>query len=253
MTHPDIRTNSVDPNIPVGQTLDSSNFAEPSNPNPDHSPFKKSRTHLPTNRQMGPSTQRYLICTRNPSVHLKNFWSLLSEIIEEPISFKEVSSQKDWRTAIESKVQSIFKNTIWDIIDRLDNKTLITAKWIFRAKRNAEGIINKLKARIVARGFQQKKGIDYYEVFAVVVRWKTILVILALAVKHNWALSQMDVITAFLNRTIHEDILMEISEGFPGIGDSTKICRINKTLYGLKQAPKIWCTIILINGFNNMD
>jgi len=92
--------------------------------------------------------------------------------LEEPITFKEASSQKDWKTTIESKVKSILKNKTWDIIDRPDHKTPITAKWIFRAKQNAEGTISKLKARIVACGFQQKEGIDYHKVFAPIVRWE---------------------------------------------------------------------------------
>ena len=50
----------------------------------------------------------------------------------------------------------------------------------------------------------------------------------------------MDVITAFLNGTLHEEIFMEIPPGFPFVGDSSKVCKINKALYGLKQAPKEW-------------
>jgi len=97
-----------------------------------------------------------------------------------------------------------------------------------------------VKAQIVARGFQQKEDIDYHKVFVRVVRWKIILVILTLAAKHNEALSQMDMITTFLNGTITEDILIETLEGFLGGGDSTKVYRINRVLYGLKQAPKVW-------------
>jgi len=48
----------------------------------------------------------------------------------------------------------------------------------------------------------------------------------------------MDVITAFLNGNIDEDIIMEIPDGFPGTGDSSKVYRINKALYGLRQSPK---------------
>ena len=50
----------------------------------------------------------------------------------------------------------------------------------------------------------------------------------------------MDVITAFLNGSISEEIFMEILDGFPGAGDPTLICKINRALYGLKQAPKAW-------------
>ena len=50
----------------------------------------------------------------------------------------------------------------------------------------------------------------------------------------------MDVISAFLNGTINEDILMEIPKGFPSAGDDTKVCQIKRALYGLKQSPKAW-------------
>jgi len=120
----------------------------------------------------------------------------------------------------------------------------ITAKWLFKLKRNPKGEINKFKARVVARGFQQREGIDYQDIFASVVRWSRILLILAMATRQNWTLHQMDVITAFLNGDINEEILMEIPEGLPGSDDPTKVCRIKKALYGLKQSPKAWYNCI---------
>ena len=60
----------------------------------------------------------------------------------------------------------------------------------------------KYKARLVARGFQQQHGIDYNDIFAPVVWWPTIRLVLALATKYNWPLSQLDVIIAFLNGTL---------------------------------------------------
>ena len=50
----------------------------------------------------------------------------------------------------------------------------------------------------------------------------------------------MDIITAFLNGDINKDIFMEIPDGFPGAGNPTLVCKINRALYGLKQAPKAW-------------
>ena len=63
---------------------------------------------------------------------------------------------------------------------------------------------------------------------------------LALTAKQNWPLWQMDVITAFLNGTITEELFMEIPDGFPGADDPTQVCKINRALYGLKQSPKAW-------------
>ena len=50
----------------------------------------------------------------------------------------------------------------------------------------------------------------------------------------------MDIVTAFLNRFLDEEIYMEILDRFPEAGDPTKVCKINRALYGLKQAPKSW-------------
>ena len=101
----------------------------------------------------------------------------------------------------------------------------ITAKWIYRIKKGPSGTPDKLKARIEARGFQQKDGIDYIEIFAPVVRWSTIRIIFSLAAKYNWTLHHMDVITAFLNVSLDDNVIMEVPEGFPGASDPSKVCR----------------------------
>ena len=194
----------------------------------------------PVDRTSGPPARRYPNRCRQPSVRLRDFWTLTSELMEEPLDFNSASQDAKWQSAIQKEVDAILRNRTWDIIDRPSNRKPITAKWIFKLKRTTEGVVNKLKARIVARGFQQKEGIDYNEIFAPVDKWSTILLILALAAKHNWPLHQMDVISAFLNGTINEDILMEIREGFPSAGDDTKVCQIKRALYGLKQLLKAW-------------
>ena len=191
-------------------------------------------------RTSGPPTLRYPNRCRQPSVRLRNFWTLTSKLMEEPLDFSSASQHAEWQLAIQKEVDAIPRNRTWDIIDRPSDRKPITAKWIFEIKRTAKGVVNRLKARIVARGFQQKEGIDYNEIFAPVVKWSTILLILALATKYNWPLHQMDIISAFLNGTINEDILMEIPEGFPSAGDNTKVCQIKQALYGLKQSPKAW-------------
>jgi hypothetical protein len=50
----------------------------------------------------------------------------------------------------------------------------------------------------------------------------------------------MDVVTAFLNRLIKEDIYLEIPEGFEEYGNSYKVLKLNKAIYGLKQASRVW-------------
>lgn len=97
---------------------------------------------------------------------------------------------------------------------------------------------------MVARRFQQQKEVYYNDIFAPVLRWSTIQTVLVLAAKHDWSLHQMDVIKAFFNGTLNDEVFMEIPEGFPGAGDTTKVCVIKKALYGLRQVPKVWYEII---------
>jgi hypothetical protein len=72
------------------------------------------------------------------------------------------------------------------------------------------------------------------------VRWFIIRFILSLAARRQWTLRHMDVVTAFLNRLIKEDIYLEIPEGFEEYGNSYKVLKLNKAIYGLKQASRVW-------------
>ena len=125
-------------------------------------------------------------------------------------------------------------------MDRPEQKVSITAKWIYKLKKDTNGVVTKLKARIVARGFQQIEGVTFSEIFASVVRWSTIRTILALAANYSWPIRQMDVITAFLNGEFTNKVYMEIPEGFLGARDPTKLCHLKHAMYGLRQAPRVW-------------
>ena len=106
------------------------------------------------------------------------------------------------------------KNDVWDIVPRLEGKSVVYSKWIYKIKHAADGSIEKYKARFVARGFSQKEGIDYEETFAPVVRYTSIRAIMALASMMKWDLQQMDVKTTFLNGVIEEEVYIEQPQGF---------------------------------------
>ena len=92
----------------------------------------------------------------------------------------------------------------------------------------------KHKARLVVKGFQQKKGIDFDEIFSPVVKMMSIRVILELVASLNLELEQMDVKTAFLHGDLEEEIYMEQPEGFAAPGKDHLVCKLKKSLYGLK-------------------
>lgn len=114
----------------------------------------------------------------------------------------------------------------------------MTAKWIFKIKRDQDGNPKRFKARLVARGYKQKEGIDYVETFAPVARMDSIRTLLAIASARDLTFEQFDVSTAFLNGDITDDIYIEPPEGYRI--ESNKCLKLQKALYGLKQAPRVW-------------
>jgi hypothetical protein len=109
---------------------------------------------------------------------------------------------------------SILKNDVWAVVPRLHGKSVVTSKWIYKIKHAADGNIEKYKARFVARGFSQKERIDYDEIFAPVVRYTSIRIIISLAAVFGWKIHQMDVKIAFLNCEVEQEVCIEQPKGF---------------------------------------
>ena len=81
-------------------------------------------------------------------------------------------------------------------------------KWVFKKKLRPDGTIKKYKVRLVAKGYAQKEGEDFFDTYSPAARLTTIRVLLALAASHNLLIHQMDVKTAFLNGDLEEEIYM---------------------------------------------
>ncbi|CAI7905590.1 unnamed protein product [Closterium sp. NIES-54] len=110
--------------------------------------------------------------------------------------------------------------------------------WVLRVKTNVEGRLERRKTRLVIKGFQQREGIDFEEVFALVSKAPTLWLLLAAAAVCGWKVEQMDVKTAFLYGVVDEEIYMKQPEGYDD--GSGCVCTLNKAIYGLKQAPRCW-------------
>ena len=98
----------------------------------------------------------------------------------------------------------------------------------------------RYKARLVVKGFAQKKGIDFDELFYPIVKMNSIRTILSLVVVEDLHLEQLDVKTAFLHGDLEEEIYMQQPQGYEVKGKENLVCRLKKSLYGLKQAPRQW-------------
>jgi hypothetical protein len=161
----------------------------------------------------------------------------------DPGTFKQAlksGSAQHWKTAMEKEFSSLTKHGTWELVDLPEDANLVGSKWVYKTKRNADGTIDKHKARLVAQGYTQEEGIDYNEVFAPVAKYKSIRTILAIANQLNLEVHQMDVCSAFLNGVLEEDIFMKQPEGFVSEKFPKKVCKLKKSLYGLKQSARVW-------------
>ena len=72
------------------------------------------------------------------------------------------------------KYHSNMKNDVWDIVPRLEGKSIVSSRWIYKIKHVVDGNVEKLKVRFVVRGFSQKEGVDYGETFSPVTMYTSI-------------------------------------------------------------------------------
>lgn len=112
------------------------------------------------------------------------------------------------------ELDSLKKNDVWELVNRPKHQNIVTCRWVFRIKRKPDGTIDRYKARLVARGFSQKSGIDYNETYAPVANILSIRLLFAHAAVENLKMSQFDIKTAFLYGDLEEEVYMEQPEGF---------------------------------------
>ncbi|KAJ0936654.1 putative RNA-directed DNA polymerase [Helianthus annuus] len=158
----------------------------------------------------------------------------------EPTSYDEAATEESWLNAMKEELASIKRNNTWSLTNLPAGQRAIGVRWVFKLKKNAEGKIIKHKAPLVAKGYVQKKGIDFEDAFAPVARIETIRLLLAVAAKESWVVHHMDVKSAFLNGELVEEVYVTQPTGFEIKGKEQMVYRLHKALYGLRQAPRAW-------------
>ncbi|KAJ9546873.1 hypothetical protein OSB04_019416 [Centaurea solstitialis] len=163
--------------------------------------------------------------------------------LDEPTSYQEAMAGPEaakWKEAMESEMQSMYDNQVWDLVDHIPSLKIVGHKWVFKKKTNMDGKVHTYKARLVAKGYTQTHGVDYDETFSPVAMLKSIRILIAIAAFHDYEIWQMDVKTAFLNGKLSEDVYMTQPEGFVQSEHPNRVCKLQKSIYGLKQASRSW-------------
>ncbi|GBP15544.1 Retrovirus-related Pol polyprotein from transposon TNT 1-94 [Eumeta japonica] len=171
----------------------------------------------------------------NPKVEPKSYLCMANV----PQTYEDALSSEDselWIKSIKEELKAHEDNGTWELVKKPDNVRLLDCKWVFRVKNEESS--SRYKARLCAKGFAQKSGIDYTETFSPTVRYDSIRLLLSIAAEKRMTIMQFDIKTAFLYGKLEEEIYMKPPEGLDV--ENSMACKLIKSLYGLKQAPRCW-------------
>jgi len=166
-----------------------------------------------------------------------------NELGDDPKTLTEARSRPDWpkwQEAMDREMKTLEDAGTWTDVPRPTDKNVVSSKWVFHIKRKADGTVKKYKARLVARGFTQRFGIDYFDTYSPVARLASIRTILAIAACNDWEIDTFNFNGAYLNGELNdnEQIYMEPPPRYGNQGEFVKF--LLKSLYGLKQAGRKW-------------
>eukprot|EP00253_Pinus_taeda_P007650 PITA_07650 len=128
--------------------------------------------------------------------------------ISEPNYFEEATNCDEWKDAMKKEYDALIKNGTWMLVDPPAGVKPIGCKWVYKIKYKADGSLDKYKARLIAKGYAQKEGVDYTETFSPTTKWGTIRTLFSLATQNIWKIHHMDVKTTFLNSDLKENVYM---------------------------------------------
>jgi hypothetical protein len=122
-----------------------------------------------------------------------------SSLTLEPLNFKDADRFIWWHTAMKSEIAALHASGTWSLVPFDPSMNVVDCWLVYKIKRWADGVIDRYKPHLVARGFTQKEGIDYLETFNPVVKLNTVWLVLTIVVFKGWKIWQLDVHNVFLS------------------------------------------------------
>ncbi len=146
-----------------------------------------------------------------------------------------------WLAAMAEELAKMEKYDVWEVVPKTNKTRELPGKWVFTRKINGvSGEFEAYKARWVAKGYAQREGVDFNELFASVAHKDSIRLFLSIVNHLDLECDQIDIKAAFLNADLGDDVelFMRPPES-SGVPDGFTL-KLKKTLYGLKQAPRLF-------------
>lgn len=162
-----------------------------------------------------------------------------------PNSYNEAMQRPDlWRNPMNKEIANMHKHQVWTLVDRPPGVKLMRNRWTYANKYDTSGNVIDRKARLVAKGFSQIPGVDYFEMYASVVRYESLRMNLAIAAAKDMEAWQVDYVSAYLNSPTQVPIHMTQPEGYEvppkTDGSPEKVALVTKALYGTMDGAYNW-------------
>ncbi|KAK1643491.1 hypothetical protein QYE76_061296 [Lolium multiflorum] len=156
--------------------------SSPDDPSPSSSDELSSSDESPSSPPLPPVRQR-----RAPNRFSPSQYGL--SVVSEPTSYRDAECHPEWQLAMAEEIAALERTATWDLVSPPPGVRPITRKWVYKIKTRSDGSLERYKARLVARGFQQEHGRDYDETFAPVAHMTTVRTLLAVASVRRWSVS----------------------------------------------------------------
>lgn len=140
---------------------------------------------------------------------------------------------------MQKELQELIKRETWEIVARPENVNTVDSRWVYKIKWSPDRSVIKLKSRLVARGFNQEYGVNYFDTYAPVVKNSSVRLLMSISAEIGMCVEQIDIRNAYVNSDLEDEVYMDPPEGLE-IDKSTSVLKLKKSLYGLRQSAHKW-------------
>ena len=174
----------------------------------------------------------------------------VSEAEVPPVSVAGVHKSRyasAWQDAMDAEMNGLKASNTFTVLDKLpEGEKAVGSRWVYSYKQDKDGLIVKTKARLVAQGFMQREGVDFFQTSAPTPAAASVKVVLAFANELGYPVHHLDTAQAFTQAELDCTVYMKLPGGCGNL--SGKIVRLEKALYGLRQSGLLW-NELLVNKF----
>ena len=186
-------------------------------------------------------------------------------MIPEPLSVREAMASEhaaEWKVAMQEEIDTLTKFGCFKQVSRSDavrHGRLVKSKWVFKVKYEADGSLQRFKCRLVAKGFTQVEGSDFYDTFSPVFGYTSLRAIFAMSAARDFQLNQWDLKSSFIQQDLDvEHMYLETPDGFDkSLPDGQpSALHLLKSIYGLRQSSRLlhdrMSTFLIKLGFRQL-